>query len=158
MSYLSAGRANLVVCLSSSALYFAATSMFAGGLAAAADPPAAAPTAVTVDDKAREDVKKMPLEMARVLEAKQYKLCIETFLDPDAVRKATADGNIDELAKGFAEAAPGIIKLLKATKGVEPKLHGVDKAEFELKALADPRDGTPVVLLKKVGKYWYFSD
>jgi hypothetical protein len=155
MSFPFACRSNLMTCISYPALFFAATWTFA---VVAADPPAASQKSVMVDEKAREDVRKMPLEMARVLEAKQYKLCIETFIDPDAVKKAAAAGNIDALAEGFAEAAPGMIKLLKATKGVEPKMHGVDKAEFELKELADPKDGTPVVLLKKVGKYWYFSD
>lgn len=158
MSFLSAHRTKLIATISCSAICISIVWTSAVYSAIAVDTQAASTAAVKIDDKAREDVKKMPLEMARVLEAKQYKLCIETFIDPDAVKKATEAGNIEDLAKGFAEAAPGMIKLLKATKGMEPKMHGVDKAEFELKELADRQEGTPVVLLKKVGKYWYFSE
>lgn len=163
MPFLSARRGNLTACLSWSMICFSLAWMTAVDSAVAADPPAAAPatasSTVTVDDKAREDVKKMPLEMARILEAKQYKLCVETFFDPEVVKKqAAVPGGIDAMTKDFSEVAPTFVKLLKGTKGLEPTFEGADKASFEIKSLADPKDGTPVVQLKKVGKYWYFGE
>jgi hypothetical protein len=157
MSFFSTQRTKLAAGLACAALVF--------GSAEAAEPPAAAPapaaaTDFKVDDKARGDVKTMPLEMARVIEAKQYKIAVEQFMDPDFIkRQVERAGGMDAFVKQFEEKyAPEMLRSLKATKGLEPTMNGADRAMFDLKgAVENKGDREAAVPLKKVGKYWYIG-
>ena len=130
------------------------------GSASGAEPPAetAAPAATDfkVDDKAREDVKTMPQEMIRVIEAKQYKIAVEQFFDPEFIkRQVERAGGIDAFVKQFEQQAAGYLRFLKATKGLEPHMNGSDRATYDLKgAIENKGRSEPAVPLKKIGKYW----
>jgi hypothetical protein len=170
MPFPSARRTRLVDCLASAACFASAVCLAITGLlfgsAAADEPPAAASAAATapatfkVDDKAREDVKTMPLEMARVIEAKQFKIAVEKFMDPDFYkRQVERAGGMDAFVKQFEEKyAPEMLRSLKATKGLEPTMIGADRAMFDLKGMVENKgDREAAVPLKKVGKYWYIG-
>jgi hypothetical protein len=105
----------------------------------------------------REKVETALAEAIRLLEAKDYTTVIKNFAPPEVLEKMTKEKSLEEVAKGFGEGkGPRLLKVLKATKDVKPKLNNAgDKATFELPEEVNSKKSVSFI---KVGKYWYITD
>lgn len=94
----------------------------------------------------------------KLLEAKKHEEFIKTFIEPDALKKFTADPKrFADLVAGFGgEKADALLKALKEVKGEKPELVKDGKvAKFKLKT---PIGGRDEIAFVKVGKTWHISN
>lgn len=101
----------------------------------------------------REKVETAVAEMARMLEAKEYKKAVETFMTPDELKKVP---DLDKLIEGFSgEKAEKLLQVLKSLKDAKPVMSDDDKkATYELK---EEIAGKKEIVFVKVDKYWYIK-
>lgn len=105
----------------------------------------------------REKLETAVPEAIRLLEKKEYIELLKKFVSPDELKEITKQTKIEDFAKEFGkDKAEQLLKALKATKDVKPKLDDDMKiAVFEFKEEVDGRDS---IKFKKVDKYWYIKN
>jgi hypothetical protein len=105
------------------------------------------------DSTKREKVDTAIAEMARLLEAKEYKKVVETFMTPDELKKVP---DLDKLVKNFSgEKAEKLLAVLKSLKDAKPVMSDDDKkATYELK---EEIAGKKEIVFVKIEKYWYIQ-
>ena len=115
--------------------------------------------AFAVDATDRQSLEKAVPYAISLLEAKNYKTFLETFMPPEELKEATSEMTIDEMARGFARRSKGadMLKALKMIKGMKPTLEEKGTvAIFQLPG--DGVKGNKEFKFVRVGKNWYISE
>jgi hypothetical protein len=113
---------------------------------------------VSKDDR-REHFRTAIVLGIELLEKKEIKKFLVTFVSPDDMKKIEKEVGLDKVAKQFAEGKADILlEVLKAIKDVKPVLEKNDtRAVFKLprEIRGAPRD---TLNMKKVDKFWYIEN
>jgi hypothetical protein len=98
-------------------------------------------------------------EAIRLLEKKQYKEFLKTFLAPDDLKEATKEVTLDRLAEQFGKKkAAALLKALKQIKGTKPvKEKDENVVTYRLKDKTEDLAKDSITFVK-VGEYWYLRN
>jgi hypothetical protein len=96
-------------------------------------------------------------EGIRLLEAKEYKVFVESFVIPSELKKIAAGTSLEEFAKTFGERkATRLLEVLQEIKDADPTLDETGtKATFALK---EEEVGKESITFIKVEKRWYIQN
>lgn len=105
----------------------------------------------------RENLATAVPEAIRLLEAKEHRKFIESFVAPADLKKVLEKGSLDDLVKGFGERkADRLLQFLTAIKSEKPMLDpSGTKATYEAK---EPIGGKTRLEWEQVDKYWYIRN
>jgi hypothetical protein len=105
----------------------------------------------------RENLNTAIPEAIRLLEAKEYKVFLKSFVIPEDFKRITATKSLEEFAKVFGERnGLKLLKVCKVIKDVKPTLDDTGtKATF---AINQEIAGKKSITFVKVEKHWYIRN
>ena len=105
----------------------------------------------------RENLNTAIPEAIRLLEAKEYKAFLKSFVIPDDFKRITATKSLEEFAKAFGERKGlKLLKVCKVIKDAKPTLDDTGtKATFAIKEVLA---GKKSITFVKVKKHWYIQN
>jgi hypothetical protein len=122
-------------------------------------PAFAAEDAAASDTKPTESLETAIPHIVKLLEARDYKAFIETYANPDDLKKILEEKSVDEIAKSLGDGkARELIAFFKAIQGAKPKLEDNDnKATFEIPENFKATLPRPLVFIR-IGTRWYIKN
>lgn len=108
-------------------------------------------------DAVREKLDTAIGEGIRLLEAKEYVAFLKNFVEPEAFKKFSEAGNIEDFAQKFGESkAKQLTEVLKSIKTATPKIsEDGKKATFDISVEGVSKKN---IAFTKIGKYWYINN